>query len=809
MTSVSREPLRQSLIRLFMLLSNISAKIRKREEDGSAEDYTDFDLIETVHKAGIQTICLDECHHLRSEWWKALEQFMEQVGKVKVISLTATPPYDSTPSQWKRYISMCGEIDEEIFVPELVQDESLCPHQDYVYFNYPSSAEHKQAMRFRTEMMNTYQELLADERFAELVASHKGISDPDQYADSLLDSPPYLASILIFLEYKKYPYPSKWLKILGVKKLPEMNMNYMEQLLQGVIFDDMESYDVSTAYRTELTVWLKKHKAVDGRKISMISNEAVKKMLIQSIGKLDSMEQIVRAEYHSMGEELHMLILTDFIRKEYQGSIGNPDMAIDKIGVVPIFEYLRRCMETTCRFGVLCGSLVILPEETKNGLEKLVETELGDSSRLLLETINDFEGNPLGYMNVRIRGSNQDIVKIITKVFEAGGMQVLVGTKSLLGEGWDSPCINSLILASFVGSFVLSNQMRGRAIRTYPAIPDKTSNIWHLVCLESGSETEENRIYGIPEEAISEDYALLSRRMKGFLGVSYSGETIENGINRLGLKKDRYTPKEVERINQDMIKQAMDREGLRKKWDQAITMYDHPEVVDENEFPREMLKPEARFFNMIGWMLIIMAIDIFSISVYAGLIKGGAMAILLSRYCSVLFTFLAIRVAGEMTKYMTPLGRLKEIGNGIQSALHDGGQVQSVCKVVVEDQMGIDFNICLFGATTREKDLFATCMEEFLGEIDNQRYLLYSRKKWKSMQSYYCVPSVFSGRKEDAELFRRTMERHIGHYHLVYTRNEEGRRILYKARRRAYGNRVETTWDSSAGRKKKVKGALE
>lgn len=53
-----------------------------------AEDYSGFDLIKTVREAGIHTICLDECHHLRSEWWKALESFMEKLGNEVVVSLT-------------------------------------------------------------------------------------------------------------------------------------------------------------------------------------------------------------------------------------------------------------------------------------------------------------------------------------------------------------------------------------------------------------------------------------------------------------------------------------------------------------------------------------------------------------------------------------------------------------------------------------------------------------------------------------------------------------------------------------------------
>lgn len=41
-------------------------------------------------------------------------------------------------------MNMCGDIDEEITIPELVKEGSLCPHQDYVYFNYPTAEETKE-----------------------------------------------------------------------------------------------------------------------------------------------------------------------------------------------------------------------------------------------------------------------------------------------------------------------------------------------------------------------------------------------------------------------------------------------------------------------------------------------------------------------------------------------------------------------------------------------------------------------------------------------------------------------------------------
>ena len=54
------------------------------EESGDGEkreevDFAGFELLKQVKQAGIGTVCLDECHHLKNEWWKALEKFMEMM----------------------------------------------------------------------------------------------------------------------------------------------------------------------------------------------------------------------------------------------------------------------------------------------------------------------------------------------------------------------------------------------------------------------------------------------------------------------------------------------------------------------------------------------------------------------------------------------------------------------------------------------------------------------------------------------------------------------------------------------------------
>ena len=50
-------------------------------ENQEAMDFSHFELLRTVKEAGIKVICLDECHHLKNEWWKALEDFMKEMGE--------------------------------------------------------------------------------------------------------------------------------------------------------------------------------------------------------------------------------------------------------------------------------------------------------------------------------------------------------------------------------------------------------------------------------------------------------------------------------------------------------------------------------------------------------------------------------------------------------------------------------------------------------------------------------------------------------------------------------------------------------
>ena len=96
---------------------------------------------EVLSLAAFRTLVVDEAHHLRSEWWKTLTFAVDHLDRPTIVSLTATPPYDVTAFEWQRYEELCGPIDAEVSVPELVREGDLCAHQDYVYLSLPRPEE--------------------------------------------------------------------------------------------------------------------------------------------------------------------------------------------------------------------------------------------------------------------------------------------------------------------------------------------------------------------------------------------------------------------------------------------------------------------------------------------------------------------------------------------------------------------------------------------------------------------------------------------------------------------------------------------
>lgn len=765
-------------------------------------DFKDVDIIALFKNASLGTLCLDECHHLRNEWWKSLETFRKSFADISVISLTATPPYEGEPALWEHYVAMCGEIDEEITVPELVKEGSLCPHQDYVYFSFPTKEEEKQLDQFSTQKRAFLKNLSSDSMFCEAVRTSRAL-DGTISEDELLNEPKYLSATLIFLRYKGIEFPKHFQQLLGASLLPAFDLAWFEILLQGMLFDVPHWYDLSEEDSKELKHELKSLGLIDRKQVQLLRNKQLDQLLNQSLGKLNAVREIFKAEYETLGNDLRQLILTDFIRKDFEAHLGNPEVQYSQLGVLPYFEVLRRELveqQLNVLVAVLTGSLVIVPTAVKPRLEAIFGQD-----KITFQQVGQL--NEKDYVKVRLVGSQHDLVSAVTQLFQEGHIHVVIGTKSLLGEGWDAPCVNSLILASFVGSFMLSNQMRGRAIRIWPENPEKTSSVWHLVSINLAEKKlfkkkeDEEVAVGID----SPDMELLQRRMKQFLGLHYNENTIESGVDRLDLGTIKFTKKDLTKLNQETIERSRNREELRERWNESLPLLEDMEVSNEVGVDKTFL-PTVLLTDARKILTYAQAIALTELIIYIILDFANGPSQLL--YPVFILSLIVLNIIWlRYFLYKSPYKRLELFAEAVRKALLASGHLQTQnCKarVVRGDKNSIHTAAYLKGGTLREKEIFAQALSEFFAPIENQRYILRATTWVNDQTKYFAVPSMFDKRKEDVIAFVANIEKYIGSYEIIYTRNVEGRHILLDARLNALGNKQERTFS-----KKKVTSKLK
>ncbi len=760
---------------------NDEEAVDPEETKEEEEDCSGIDILKQIKEKGIGTLCLDEAHHLKNEWQRALERLIAIMpDNIKIISLTATPPYDSESNEWNRYLSMCGEVDEEIFVPELVAKDTLCPHQDYILFNYPTVSETAALNEYRKSAYDAVRKVGKLDFLTTIVDNLNNLTDYDR----LFSSVEGYTSLLVLLDFYGFE-PSKRLvkALVGKRGLPCFNMQFAERALRFITEGDI----LSEEEKNSVLAIMKQHGVYRKRKIELVLSERLKRSLISSVGKLESIRRIAESEYSALGKDLRMLILTDFIKKERISDIAG-EKCFGDISVVSIFETVRRT-GPALNIGVLSGSLIILPEGiTPYGIRA--------ASRSIPGT---------GYKALELSGSVSEAVRAIGKLFESGEIQILIGTKALLGEGWDAPCINSLIMASFIGSYVLSNQMRGRAIRIDRNVPDKTASIWHLVTVEPEYIFEENRIkkakkfFKEDRESISSyDYSVLKRRFDSFMGPCYEGGGIESGIDRISLIKPPFDRGGIEEINEKMLSLSKRRVEMKKKWEGEVKngAFTVTAWCDVN---REKRVPVFGFYN-IAMLAVLSVLEIFTVRhffiwIARALIGQGQdnyvslSGLLIFALLSAVIFLCGYRLGRKMILHLNPARSLRTLGISVFGTLSECGLISSSAKVDVCSVKSLGYmSISLRNASIHDQNLFNTAMSELLSPIENPRYILVKKSRSSKYNYFYsfACPSVIGRKKEYVQALADKLKKDTGTFVPVYTRNENGRSFILKCRNGSY-----------------------
>ena len=765
------------------------------------------ELAERLSHVG--TIVLDEAHHLKKEWARTLLS-LKSALKVKTVALTATPPFDVTPSEWRRYIALNGEIDMEISVPELVRERELCPHQDLLLLSMPMDDELESIASHREKAARVYEEMMEDPLIQKEMLDHPYIRATKGNWEFICKDIVHFCALLSYLIAKQAPFPGELLSVL--KRNPWMRKKVSKEGVEEVDFSALPPFDSDQA-NVLLTTYLDEEDQAEWKRDPAHLRTLRDKLkangllrdgspdlsmrvwmgdkLLNSKGKMDSIVRVVEAEYASLQHRLRMVILSDFIRKEYMPNSPENDLPLNKFGVLPIFEKLRRRSSCDVLLGVLTGSVILLPHSSMPLLREIAG-EKGLPEDALQVT-------PLPYDEAYVRvafeneGQLRCVVGIVTELFERGGVEVLVGTKSLLGEGWDAPFVNSLVMASLSGSYVGSNQMRGRAIRCSAADANKTSNIWHLACVDP---------YG---KMGGEDLAVMRRRFRSFVGVSSTGEPlIESGIERLSLPTS-FLPSEVEKYNARVMEEACQREALSEKWGVALGKGEEFVEMVRVPYPEENFN-YGRFMTTTRWLSIA---DLFS--QWVGLVV--LIVCIVALLCVVKIPYVFCWIAGAIAllvshakirsvckKRILRHGNLNLLFSSMAWSLlytmrkHGLLETSSVSLYVHLDKHG-NFECCLRNASMADQKKFTQAFEEAVSNTGNARYYIVRDEKSVVLGDYericFAVPEVI-GQKEMATEYLNLMKDYVGPLKLVYSRNMEGLELDATSRlesmRKKYGD---------------------
>ncbi len=758
------------------------------------------EVIQILKQAKISMLCFDEAHHLRKEWWKALTYLVEELNPEQTVALTATPPYDADYNEWQRYEELCGPIDEMISIPELVKNGDLCPHQDFIYFSNLRDGEKELISKYSKKVKEFIGKVFNDKQLLIYLRGMDFLINTDDNVEQILDNPDLYVSIVSLLHSTGSKIPVKFLKLFNAKEfeVPRFGLKHAKVFLNGFLITNTDLFKGVESKIEEYLNLAKKSGLIQNRRIVLDDSAKIQKQIANSLGKLDSIVDIVKLETSTLGKDLRMVILADYIKAN--------DVDNSHLGVVPIWRTLKAKFSSSLSIGVLCGSLILLP---KSKLESFYDLLQDNNLTELDVTINDYKEDS-EFAKITPKNSlKHSIVSLVTEMFNRGDVTVLVGTQALLGEGWDAPSINSLILSSTVSSYMLSNQMRGRAIRVDKNNPNKISNIWHLASIKvpKPSDFTENLLFlktfsdvekedaGLDSAALY-DLNQLKKRFEGYEAPSYFDKhEIVSGISRI-------VPRNVttamntggEKVFTDLnivaLRYATDRVQTKRWWDEGLNLgYNRPNMMLSTGVDTPRLTAKSLTYTSYKYLFVTLTMIFLGILAYFGkiiLYSWPLLYLFLGFYiiCA-LFLFIKFLTTGSVTGVMKQIAIVH-----LETMAYLDLIKTSTKNAGIEVQNTDSIYITCKNLPTDENNLLIKCIQEFLDPIENPRYIMVKRNKifGANQVDYFAIPAILSQNKSSVEIFQKLWEKYIGSCEIIYTRNFEGRKLLLKARRNAFSS---------------------
>ncbi|MDP6661763.1 MAG: DEAD/DEAH box helicase family protein, partial [Candidatus Thalassarchaeaceae archaeon] len=712
-----------------------------------------------LSEVGIGLIILDECHHLMEHWGKVLIEAREFLGNPIVLGLTATPPDEDNDASADRYFDLFGEVDYEVPVPALVRDSNLSPYQDLAYFVRPSPDELSYIANVdedfkgligelrrgpegdkkgRTPRLEVWLARVLDGLMLPAGAAKDWVSfrrrDP-RLADA---ARAYLTAGGLSLP-PGVPEPEDELVATGSSM--DTVMTVLDRYIRNGLMRSESKEDHALAEEAKEKLRMLGVQITEGGVRACAS--PVGRVMAYASAKYGALREILSAEMQALGADIRAVIITDF-EKTSATALVEGVLDDEAGGAVAAYRAVLSS-EATDRLDpvLMTGTTVLVDDDLLNRIFPRFEEW---ASERQLDIKFDYVERG-GYFEIRGRGKDwlpRNYTMMITEMFQEGVTKCLVGTRGLLGEGWDASRINVLVDLTTVTTSMSINQLRGRSFRLDKLWPEKVANNWDIVCLA------EEFAKGF------DDYHRFKRKHKQLYGVCDDG-AIEKGVGHVHAAFTEVKPEGVSEtmdvFNEEMVRRARNRSRTRELWGIG-------EPFDA--VPREAIEVKGGFGGGFPPMRRI------------GLAEWSDESLVLA-------------IADAVACSLQALGEL-----GPKARIAGGSRGGGWMRSYLED------------STEKESAIFAEAMQEVLGPLENPRYIIsrevrmvsetwlsnilpevigkYFRAGKNVLAMYHAVPKRLCKNKEDAGVFQQQWNWKVSPGEVMYGHSKDGRGYVQAAK---------------------------
>ena len=755
-------------------------------------------IIERLQARGPVTLVLDECHHLLNLWGHVLEAVIAELHpESAVIGLTATPPRDFVAREAALYRRLFGShADFEVVTPAVVKDGYLGPYQELAYLTRPTPEEQRwiarQQERFDGLLSDLFDPSFATTSFGawfavRFIDRRTGDGAPVAWRSIELDDPDLARAALRWVwsrdqrpppgaafreEHRREPDTLDWVALLG-------------GFVDDVLRPSTEEYDRIALER--IRKGLPSVGFVLTRRGIRPGRPVVDRVMALSAAKAGATARILQIEEQALGRRLRALVLCDF---ESAGrDVGAALQGVLAEGAGSAASALRVLLADEATAGL---NPVLVSGRTV-GCSRSTAMALADFARNHPDLHETFDGVKPTAWTSPDRDAALDWgdlvvvdpghpawtprawVPLVTDFFAAGLSRCLIGTRALLGEGWNAPCANVLIDLGGATTSISVHQVRGRTLRLDPEDPAKVADNWDVVVVAGG------HVRG------TADYERFVRKHQDYYALSGTGE-IESGVSHVDSTLSPFGPPSddaCDALTERLLTRPANREMAREGWRIGEAYRDSAVQTVRIRMGRSPGLPGRRLFRdraaaepdgMQGPATTLAALS--GVGLVGGLMVGqpmiGGLVGALAGGTSV-----AVDRARRRVASLAPSDTLEDLAHALAEALAeadliDGGLRGTVVRVAA--QPGGYYRCFLEGARAADAQRFAEALAELIEPIWDPRWIVSRRLRYVPTSPagairllagqlrgvvpagevvWHTVPTVLTRRRASIETFER------------------------------------------------------